>query len=595
MPRFLQIFVATLACAALPSLAHAYGDTLTVIWKPLPNLPAMVLPGSSFAVWANAPSGATGWNALLRLGSLAYPLTLSGGGYSATRQRWEMSFQVPLGTPEELYDFELSCSSCGVDQARHAVKVESSFYSDFYFAQISDTHLPAHGFSSDGGFNPSDTSGMGDFSAVIADLNLIRPKFVLHTGDLVNEGELEDYLSMFEMGRAQEMLYRLRDPIFVATGNHDIGGWQPTPPPAGTARKNWWRQFGWPFLENPPAGDVHHSQDFSFDYGSLHVVGLEAYENYPSYDGYRTDLWGAQSFTPEQMSWLATDLAAVPSGNPKLIFYHYDFGGTNGDGSRGPAFSQINPSALGVSGVIWGHNHGVAEGNRAAQPFNLGLQAVIDGRRVFRIFRVQNGVITPGPMHRAGTTTDSLRVTYTGPNDGSRTRLTANITNQFGEAWNHARLVFYLAGPDSHYVATNGTVVQVVRNGIVTVVYVDVVIPASGTLRVDLDPAGSAGAGDSSALSGLRLDPPAPNPFTPEHAFLSLRFGVSATGPARLEIFDLNGRRVATPFTGRALAGVHGVTWNGRRDDGEIARPGIYLVRLATALGERRRTIAIVR
>ena len=44
---------------------------------------------------------------------------------------------------------------------------------------------------------------MADFDAVIDDLNLIHPEFILHTGDLVNEGELEEYLGMYEMGRAQ--------------------------------------------------------------------------------------------------------------------------------------------------------------------------------------------------------------------------------------------------------------------------------------------------------------------------------------------------------------------------------------------------------
>src|SRR5262249_27603300 len=150
-------------------------------------------------------------------------------------------------------------------------------------------------------------------------LNLIHPEFILHTGDLVNEGELEEYLAMYEMSRAQAMLSRLRDPIFVVSGNHDQGGWQATAPPDGTAKHNWWRQFGWPFLLSPPPGDPYHSQDFSFDYGLLHVVGLEGYINNGGYDHYRTDIWGAQSFTTEQMNWLTSNLAAVPAGHAKLL------------------------------------------------------------------------------------------------------------------------------------------------------------------------------------------------------------------------------------------------------------------------------------
>ena len=41
---------------------------------------------------------------------------------------------------------------------------------------------------SGGVINTSDTTGMADFDAIIDDMNLIHPEFILHTGDLVNEG-----------------------------------------------------------------------------------------------------------------------------------------------------------------------------------------------------------------------------------------------------------------------------------------------------------------------------------------------------------------------------------------------------------------------
>src|SRR5437764_1274611 len=157
---------------------------------------------------------------------------------------------------------------------------------------------------------PCDPTGMADFDTVIGDLNLIHPEFILHTGDLVNEGELEEYYSDYEMGRALGMVYRLRDPMFLSSGNHDIGGWQPTPPPAGTSRKNWWRYFGWPFLASPPAGAPYHSQDYSFDYDSLHVICLEAYLNNGSCDNYLPATYGGGSFTTEQLNWLNQDIAA---------------------------------------------------------------------------------------------------------------------------------------------------------------------------------------------------------------------------------------------------------------------------------------------
>jgi hypothetical protein len=45
----LAAFLTTAAAggAATPASAYTYGDTLTVIWKPLPNLPAFARPGDT--------------------------------------------------------------------------------------------------------------------------------------------------------------------------------------------------------------------------------------------------------------------------------------------------------------------------------------------------------------------------------------------------------------------------------------------------------------------------------------------------------------------------------------------------------------------
>jgi calcineurin-like phosphoesterase family protein/flagellar hook capping protein FlgD len=585
--------------AATPARAWTYGDTLTTIWRPLPNLPAFARPGDTFTVWANAGAGVLGWNASLRFGALTVPLTPAGGGYQVNKGRWELGFAVPANTPEELYDLVLTSAGTLPDTARHAVKVIPQYRTDYYFAQISDTHLPTHALSSGGVIDTSDSTAMADFNAVIADLNVIHPEFVIHTGDLVNEGELEEYLGMYEMGRAQQMLSRLFSPVFVSSGNHDIGGWKATAPPDGTARKNWWRQFGWNFLANPPAGDPYHSQDFSFDYGLLHVIGLEAYINNGSYDSYMTNIWGAQSMTPEQMNWLAADVATVPAGHSKLAFFHYDFGGTLGNGSPAANFSQFNnPAALGLDGVIWGHNHGVAEGNRTARPFNLGLQAIIDGRRTFRIFRVSNGVMSPGPMHHSGgsssTPTDSLTVTWSGANDGTRSGLTATVLNRFGEAWEHARLLFVLVDHDSSFAASGGTLVETLRQGGRANVYVDCTLPAGGTTVVSVLPAGPLAVGET-ATSGLRMEPPMPSPYRPDGGALMLRYALPRPGRVRITIIDAAGRRVARLFEGEQDAGGHAQTWSGRSEDGNALRAGIYLVRLQTELGERTRKFSLMR
>ena len=571
-----------------------YGDTLKVIWKPLATLPALVRPGDTLTVWANAPDVPTNWSASLQFAGVGVPLTAATGVYRADLGRWILGFQIPPGVPEELFALILNSDTGISDTTRHSVKVLPDFRTDYYFAQISDTHLPEHTFSSSGAFSTCDTSGMADFDAVIADLNLIHPEFILHTGDLVNEGDLDTLYQMNEMSRALQMVYRLRDPMFLSSGNHDIGGFSTTPVPAGTSRRDWWRYFGWPSLANPPAGDPYHSQDYSFDYGPLHVIALESYLNY---DSWMAGIWGGGSFTSEQLSWLNQDIAAAGSKH-KLLMYHFDFDqGSNTGNTSGPW--QLNIASLGVDGAIWGHDHVVPENTKTAftaHPFDLGLQSVISnasGGRTFRIFRVHDGNISPGPMHHAGTTTDSLSEAWSGPNDGTRSVLSATITNRFGEAWEHARLVFNMVDHDSAYGATGGSVAQTIRGNGVSIVYVDCTLPASGAITVSLAPIGALGV--PGAHAGLALEDPTPNPFQPGAGRLKLAFELPRQEVVSVDLFDAAGRRVVELWRGSLAAGRHEISWDGLTGGGTPATSGAYFVRLEAGGSALRKRVLLLR
>src|SRR5262249_39050267 len=81
-----------------------YGpDTLRVIWKPLATLPALVRPGDTLTVWANAPGTSTTWSATLGFGTLRVPLAPTSGAFQPSLGWWVLGFQVPPAIPEELY------------------------------------------------------------------------------------------------------------------------------------------------------------------------------------------------------------------------------------------------------------------------------------------------------------------------------------------------------------------------------------------------------------------------------------------------------------------------------------------------------------
>jgi putative Ig domain-containing protein/flagellar hook capping protein FlgD/fibronectin type III domain protein/WD40 repeat protein len=71
-----------------------------------------------------------------------------------------------------------------------------------------------------------------------------------------------------------------------------------------------------------------------------------------------------------------------------------------------------------------------------------------------------------------------------------------------------------------------------------------------------------------------------PNPFS---LTTEIRFELPAPSPVRLEVFDLQGRRIATLVEGSIPAGFHTVTWDRRDATGSRVKPGIYLYRLEAA------------
>ena len=85
-----------------------------------------------------------------------------------------------------------------------------------------------------------------------------------------------------------------------------------------------------------------------------------------------------------------------------------------------------------------------------------------------------------------------------------------------------------------------------------------------------------------------------PNPFNTTTA---IAFNAPPGPPqwARLEIFNLSGQKIATPFAGLAAAGRHLIYWDARLPSGLPAASGLYIYRLRTAAGERHRALILLR
>ena len=91
---------------------------------------------------------------------------------------------------------------------------------------------------------------------------------------------------------------------------------------------------------------------------------------------------------------------------------------------------------------------------------------------------------------------------------------------------------------------------------------------------------------------GLALAPPAPNPA---RGNVTLRFTLPAAGRARLAIFDVTGRRVATLLDGVCPAGAHESNWRGTDANGGAVGAGLYFARLDVAGRASTRRVVVVR
>jgi hypothetical protein len=81
----------------------------------------------------------------------------------------------------------------------------------------------------------------------------------------------------------------------------------------------------------------------------------------------------------------------------------------------------------------------------------------------------------------------------------------------------------------------------------------------------------------SAAPAVTRLEQNWPNPFNP---VTRITFSVPADQPARLSIYDVNGKLVRKLFEGTATRGENTFTWDGKNDRGQNVSSGVYYYKL---------------
>ncbi|MCD4829100.1 MAG: metallophosphoesterase [Candidatus Cloacimonetes bacterium] len=558
--------ITLLVCfAGLLTAQMPIGDTLTVIQRPLLSVPQIVTPGQSFIIECNAPAATQDWSAQLVHEGVTLPLTLVSQYHDADFERWFIEVQSPTPGLYELYDLRVSAEGIEPDTEKNAVHLVPEYKTDYTFVHLTDTHLPTHYYY----YEPeslTDSTEVDDLREVIRDINLIHPEFVLFTGDVVNEGELEDFQNRRYFTRAKRLLAEFEVPVYIVAGNHDVGGWDATPEPDGTARYNWWKFFGWPRLDDPPPADPYYTQNYSFEYDAIVFLGMEAYINY---DDFRYNIYGGESFTNLQMLWLQEQLELHIEATSRVLFYHYDFD------------NQIDLQQLGIEMGLWGHIHSNS-GSIYTQPYDLATESVCDGNRAFRLISVNDNVLQPHNTMYAGAEGQRLEIDYLPSNSGVADSVTAVIVNLYSQSFTDARIKFIMPAGDHGYTLSGGELLQVDRSGQFNVCYVSADLPAGSNIEVSIatDYTAIDEASAPQSMVGLRCYP---NPFNPD---TTISFTLHTAGDIELTVFNVAGQRVQTLLRGRLQAGQHTAQWNGSDQNGESASSGIYIYELSVN-GER--------
>ncbi len=84
-------------------------------------------------------------------------------------------------------------------------------------------------------------------------------------------------------------------------------------------------------------------------------------------------------------------------------------------------------------------------------------------------------------------------------------------------------------------------------------------------------------AGAAGAPADVAIESVTPNPL---RGSTTIKYGVPSEGRVQIEVFDIQGRKVAGLVDRSMTAGYHGVIWNGKDDAGDNASQGVYFCRI---------------
>ncbi|MDZ7270323.1 MAG: carboxypeptidase regulatory-like domain-containing protein, partial [candidate division KSB1 bacterium] len=409
----MTIRISRISCLVLLSLlAHQPllgADPVSIVRYPLLGRPVITVPGGRFTIECVTSASTSGWQAWLSMPYAEFPLSLTVGEYAKGVRTLVAS--VPAQAPFELYDLRVTAGGV-TDVVSRCVRVIPAFRDTFTFVHIPDCHIPSVSWI---GFY-DDENTVPELAQIIDELGFLNPAFVLQTGDLVDNGQIDEHFRT-----AQTLLATSQVPVFVTGGNHDL--WY-------NGHDLWHRYFG-PVM------------DYTFLYGSVRFVGMEMYD-IPT-----------PTFTAAQMAWLRETLEQSVSNRERarILFTHYD--------QSAQLTADFVDQYL-VDAVIYGHTH-VNNVRRigARGTWMLNTSFTMNDNGEYRLVKVRDGALVDYPVMKFR----RLWVNTFPAQDGSSWKAGAYIRNDNDVDLEDVLVKLHVRRSAGPFTVQGGTVLQALDYG----------------------------------------------------------------------------------------------------------------------------------
>ncbi len=402
--------------ALVPALCYAQ----LAIFRPKFGVPEFPLTNQgAFRVEVEAASGLDprGWNARLANDLRAWTCSVAQAAYGRvvncnSQTGYLLTVRAPAGIPPEVFDLTVGHAAAGSATSRHCVRPLPATETNFYILHFADPQVV-----SEKAAHPSGRGGRYGSVEAIAwcapAINLINPRFLINTGDEVDNGVAALYPKYLDA------LKRLDVPLLITRGNNDWG-----------SLDAWKRDIG------PPT--------YSLRLGSFYI-GMKDY------------------LSDENLAWFTNDVAGS-FADPQIAFRLFGQHFITGDRSYAP------PPGLYPDLMLVGHIHIFATLSLEPYPVLASRKACDYGAcAIFEFLRTDRGWTCPSiPVHGFGNVLTlhgdwgkppRVACVYSNRNDGAALANTAFITNSLAYDFWDGRVRFLMRKSPAGFAVSGGDLV----------------------------------------------------------------------------------------------------------------------------------------